>query len=176
MDEIAESLRRVSRRIDEHNADRAEETVTAARVVKLAEEAGEAVAAWLGTTGMNPRKGVTHTHAALQAEVLDVAVTALALWEHIDGHHGGVMDALAQHVRYLDERGLDRADSADRRTGQRDRLVAELRNIADGCMGSDRLRADAAAGIDRLADGHSSVRVGHTVYEVTDVSRSASLS
>lgn len=176
MDEIAESLRRVSRRIDEHNADRDPDLLTTARLLKLAEEAGEVANAWLGTTGMNPRKGVTHTRGEVRAELLDVAVTALAAWEHIDGHHGGVMDALSEHVRYLDERGLDRADSADRRTGQRDRLVAELRNIADGCMGSDRLRADAAAGIDRLADGHSSVRVGHTVYEVTDVSRSASLS
>ena len=34
---------------------------TAVRVMKIAEEAGEAVAAYIGTTGANPRKGVTAT-------------------------------------------------------------------------------------------------------------------
>jgi hypothetical protein len=34
---------------------------TAMRVMKIAEEAGEAVAAYSGVTGNNPRKGVTAT-------------------------------------------------------------------------------------------------------------------
>ncbi|MEU1071877.1 MULTISPECIES: MazG-like family protein [unclassified Streptomyces] len=49
----------------------------AMRIMKIAEEAGEASAAYIGMTGQNPRKGTTHTQADLEAELADVAVTAL---------------------------------------------------------------------------------------------------
>lgn len=49
----------------------------AMRVLKLTEEAGEAAAAYLGMTGQNPRKGVTHTRADLLTELADVALAAL---------------------------------------------------------------------------------------------------
>ncbi len=47
------------------------------RVLKLAEETGEAVAAWIGVVGQNPRKGVTHTREDVAAELCDVVQTAL---------------------------------------------------------------------------------------------------
>ncbi len=47
------------------------------RVLKVAEEAGEAAAAWIGATGQNPRKGVTHTRADVAAELADVVLAAL---------------------------------------------------------------------------------------------------
>jgi NTP pyrophosphatase (non-canonical NTP hydrolase) len=47
------------------------------RILKIVEEAGEAAAAWIGTTGQNPRKGITHTRADVAAELGDVAFTAL---------------------------------------------------------------------------------------------------
>jgi NTP pyrophosphatase (non-canonical NTP hydrolase) len=47
------------------------------RVLKIAEEFGEAVQAWIGVTGQNPRKGVTHTRQDVAGELGDVAVTAL---------------------------------------------------------------------------------------------------
>ena len=57
--------------------------------------------------------------------------------------------------------------TALRRTGSRDLLICELRNMAGGCLGSDRLRQEAREGADRLARGEWSVNVGHAEYEVT---------
>lgn len=54
----------------------------AMRVMKLAEEVGEAVAAYVGVTGQNPRKGVTHTMDDLLKELADVAITALCAMQH----------------------------------------------------------------------------------------------
>ena len=48
------------------------------RVLKVAEEAGEAAAALIGTTGQNPRKGRSHTDADLASELCDV-ITAAAV-------------------------------------------------------------------------------------------------
>lgn len=50
---------------------------TAMRLMKVTEEAGEAVAAYIGTVGQNPRKGRTHTAGDVAAELCDVALTAL---------------------------------------------------------------------------------------------------
>jgi NTP pyrophosphatase (non-canonical NTP hydrolase) len=48
-----------------------------ARILKVTEEAGEVAAAWIGATGQNPHKGVTHTYADVAAELADVVFTAL---------------------------------------------------------------------------------------------------
>jgi hypothetical protein len=56
------------------------------RVMKIGEEYGEAVAAYIGMTGQNPRKGVTHSKADLLAELADVAVTALCAMQHFTGN------------------------------------------------------------------------------------------
>lgn len=55
---------------------------SAMRVMKLMEEAGEAAAAYVGLTGQNPRKGVTHTQDDLLKELADVAITALCAMQH----------------------------------------------------------------------------------------------
>jgi NTP pyrophosphatase (non-canonical NTP hydrolase) len=47
------------------------------RLLKIAEEFGEAAQAWIGTTGQNPRKGVTHTREQVADELGDVAFGAL---------------------------------------------------------------------------------------------------
>ena len=57
----------------------------AMRVMKIGEEYGEAVAAYIGMTGQNPRKGVTHSQADLLAELADVAITALCAMQHFTG-------------------------------------------------------------------------------------------
>lgn len=54
----------------------------AMRVMKIGEEFGEAVEAYIGMTGQNPRKGVTHTQTDLLNELADVAVTALCAMQH----------------------------------------------------------------------------------------------
>jgi NTP pyrophosphatase (non-canonical NTP hydrolase) len=47
------------------------------RILKIGEEYGEAVQAWIGVTGANPRKGITHTRAQVADELGDIAITAL---------------------------------------------------------------------------------------------------
>ncbi|MEU0060256.1 MazG-like family protein [Streptomyces sp. NPDC006334] len=47
------------------------------RILKLSEEVGETAQAVIGATGQNPRKGTTHTWEHVQAELCDVAITAL---------------------------------------------------------------------------------------------------
>jgi hypothetical protein len=57
----------------------------ACRVMKLTEETGEAVAAYLGMTGQNPRKGTCATTADLASELCDVIVTAMIALATITG-------------------------------------------------------------------------------------------
>ncbi|WP_341719823.1 MazG-like family protein [Micromonospora sp. FIMYZ51] len=47
------------------------------QILKVTEEAGEVAAAWIGTVGQNPRKGVTHTTSDVAGELADVVLTAL---------------------------------------------------------------------------------------------------
>ena len=69
--------------LDEANG-RTDDEITL-RILKLAEEVGEVAQAWIGVTGQNPRKGVTHTHPQVQDELCDVIVTAaVALASLID--------------------------------------------------------------------------------------------
>lgn len=167
MQEIADSLAAESRRIDEHLADRDQAGRIEYRILKLGSEWGELTDAWLGVSGQNRRKGITHTREDLKREALDLAVTALEVWEHLDGAEGRVMHALLQHVRHLDQRDADPRDVL-REEGTRAELIAQLRNIAIGCLGSDQLRDEAVNAAVDLEAGDSSVRVGHTVYQVTD--------
>lgn len=59
---------------DAHGVDDAAVTM---RILKLAEETGEVAAAWIGSQGANPRKGVTHTRDEVAAELGDVVMAAL---------------------------------------------------------------------------------------------------
>lgn len=43
---------------------------------------GKAAAAYIGMTGQNPRKGITHTETDLLMELADVAITALCAMQH----------------------------------------------------------------------------------------------
>ncbi|MFI9231343.1 MazG-like family protein [Streptomyces rimosus] len=67
-------VRAVTAWLDAHNGTGEDET--AARLLKVGEELGEAVQAYLGTTGQNPRKGITHTLADVAAELCDVILAA----------------------------------------------------------------------------------------------------
>ncbi|MGW9245794.1 MazG-like family protein [Streptomyces badius] len=60
--------------LDEQNG-RSQQEITL-RLLKLTEEAGEVAQAWIGTTGQNPRKGITHTAGDVADELCDVIVTA----------------------------------------------------------------------------------------------------
>lgn len=74
--------------IDAANAHKPTDQQAWERTAKVAEECGEVVAAMIGMTGQNPRKGFTHTVDDVIAELLDVAVTALGAVEHLTGHEG----------------------------------------------------------------------------------------
>ena len=71
---------------------------TAVRVMKIAEEAGEAVAAYIGLTGANPRKGVTAEPGELAGELCDVVLAALIALATVTGGTPQAESWLARHV------------------------------------------------------------------------------
>jgi NTP pyrophosphatase (non-canonical NTP hydrolase) len=86
------------------NAARDPEAALWGRVAKVGEEHGEVIAALVGATGQNPRKGVTHTLDDVEAELLDVALTALCAVEHLNANEGASMGLLAEKVRRVFDR------------------------------------------------------------------------
>jgi hypothetical protein len=99
--------------IDKGNAHRDPEAILWGRVAKLTEEAGEAVAALIGMTGQNPRKGVTHTVDDVVAELLDVAITALGAVEHLTGNQGHALPALCAKADAVHSRAVVAAAGGD---------------------------------------------------------------
>jgi hypothetical protein len=71
---------------------------TAVRVMKTAEEAGEAIAAYIGLTGENPREGVTAKPDDLTGELCDVVLAALIALATITGGTPQAESRLARHV------------------------------------------------------------------------------
>ena len=71
---------------------------TAARIMKITEEAGEAVAAYFGVIGANPRKGVTATPEDLAGELCDVVLAALVALATVTGGTPQAESCLAGHV------------------------------------------------------------------------------
>lgn len=69
--------------LDDANG-RSDEEVTL-RILKIVEEAGEVAQAWIGMTGQNPRKGITHTRQDVADELCDVAITALTALASLTG-------------------------------------------------------------------------------------------
>lgn len=100
LEDMEYELVRVSRLIDDHNRNqgRGEEAITWSRLAKIGEELGEVIAAHIGQTAQNPRKGTTHTTEDVKKELIDVAATALYAYEHMDGHAGRSMHALHAYV------------------------------------------------------------------------------
>ncbi|MFC4122078.1 MazG-like family protein [Nonomuraea zeae] len=94
--DLWQHVRNVLAWVDEANA-RTEHEV-AMRLLKLVEEAGEVASAYIGMTGQNPRKGITHTHHDVAGELCDVVVTALVALATITGDIGAARIALAQHL------------------------------------------------------------------------------
>jgi NTP pyrophosphatase (non-canonical NTP hydrolase) len=95
--------------IDAGNAHRDPEAVLWGRVAKLTEESGEAMAALIGATGQNPRKGVTHSMDDVTEELLDVAVTALGAIEHVRGHKGDALTLLVAKIARVHWRAIGSA-------------------------------------------------------------------
>ena len=70
----------------------------ACRVMKLAEETGEAVAAYIGMTGQNPRKGTCATRDDLTSELCDVIITAMVALATITADAADAETCLQQHL------------------------------------------------------------------------------
>jgi NTP pyrophosphatase (non-canonical NTP hydrolase) len=75
------------------------DTELTCRILKLAEESGEAAAAWIGVLGQNPRKGVTHAREDVAAELADVVFTALVAIESLGFDARTVVSACAAKVQ-----------------------------------------------------------------------------
>lgn len=90
--------------IDEGNSHRDPEAVTWGRLAKVSEECGEVISAFIGATGQNPRKGITHEMGEVRKELLDVALTALCAVEHLDGGAGCSLTSLEHHVEFVARR------------------------------------------------------------------------
>lgn len=97
----ADVLARLSQWIDDGQGVRDSEAVLWGRVSKIAEEHGEVIAALIGATGQNPRKGTTHTMGDVAEELLDVAITALCAYEHLSGNDGSSLAALLVKVEQV---------------------------------------------------------------------------
>jgi hypothetical protein len=76
-----------------NTANGAGEHETAMRLIKVVEEAGEASAAYIGMTGQNPRKGVTHTAADVADELCDVIIAAAVALHAFSAAPATVLDA-----------------------------------------------------------------------------------
>lgn len=83
------------------NANGASEHEDSMRVMKVGEEYGEAVAAYIGMTGQNPRKGVTHSKTDLLMELADVTVTALCAMQHFTGNTEITRGMLAAKIQSI---------------------------------------------------------------------------
>ncbi|EMF02238.1 hypothetical protein H340_02019 [Streptomyces mobaraensis NBRC 13819 = DSM 40847] len=74
---------------------------TALRLIKLSEEVGEVHQAYIGMTGQNPRKGVTHDRSDVAAELCDVIITAATALHLFTDDPAG---ALEEHARRVGRR------------------------------------------------------------------------
>jgi hypothetical protein len=70
----------------------------ACRVMKLAEETGEVVTAYLGMTGQNPRKGTCATRDDVASELCDVIVTSMVALATITGDTDGAEARMQDHL------------------------------------------------------------------------------
>ncbi|MEV6838640.1 MazG-like family protein [Streptomyces sp. NPDC051133] len=85
-------------RLEAAQQDRGREGVLL-RVLKLSEEVGEVAEAVIGTIGQNPRKGITHTWEDVQAELCDVAITALVALRTLTPEAREVFERQLERVR-----------------------------------------------------------------------------
>lgn len=68
------------------------------RLLKLSEEVGEVAQAYIGVTGANKRKGITHTGRDVAKELCDVAITALVALHDWSATPWEDFDAMVQNV------------------------------------------------------------------------------
>ncbi len=75
-----------------------------ARISKVAEELGEAIQAFIGYTGQNPRKGTSGSLGNVLEELADTAISAILAMIHLQGDSFTVMEMLDQKVSKIHDR------------------------------------------------------------------------
>lgn len=96
---IFDDVAAITHWLDRSNEATGEES--AMRVMKIGEEYGEAVQAYIGMRGQNPRKGVTHTLDQLLDELADVALTALCAIQHFTQNKTTTEEIFRAKVSYV---------------------------------------------------------------------------
>jgi NTP pyrophosphatase (non-canonical NTP hydrolase) len=76
------------------------EQETALRLMKLTEETGEVAQAYIGYTGQNPRKGITHSRNDVADELCDVIVTAMVALHRFAEDPGKHFAEKIQHIAH----------------------------------------------------------------------------
>lgn len=74
------------------------EDETSMRLLKLGEEAGEVMQAYIGARGQNPRKGRTHTDEDVAAELCDVILTAAVALHRFSDDPAAALDGRLREV------------------------------------------------------------------------------
>src|ERR1700761_5647753 len=69
-----------------------------AQLLKLSEEVGEVAEAYLGMSGLNPRKGFSHTRDDLAGEVADVLITAAVTLVEVTGGLQQAQETFQAHL------------------------------------------------------------------------------
>jgi NTP pyrophosphatase (non-canonical NTP hydrolase) len=75
-----------------------------ARISKIAEELGEAIQAFIGVTGQNPRKGIDHIQEEVMNELADTAITAILAMQHFEKDTYRVRDLLRAKINKIENR------------------------------------------------------------------------
>jgi 8-oxo-dGTP pyrophosphatase MutT (NUDIX family)/NTP pyrophosphatase (non-canonical NTP hydrolase) len=88
------------------------------RILKLAEETGEAAQALIGLKGWNPRKGVSATQADLLDELADVIITAGVAMAGVTGDTGQAAQAFRRRLESVLTRAGLKAPAPEQRTAR----------------------------------------------------------
>ncbi|WP_070015576.1 MazG-like family protein [Streptomyces nanshensis] len=91
------------------------EQETAMRLMKLAEESGEVMEAYIGARGQNPRKGRTHTQADVAEELCDVILTAAVALHRFTDEPARVLD---ERIRTVARRSLPSPSPSEQEQAQ----------------------------------------------------------
>ncbi len=75
-----------------------------ARISKVAEELGEAIQAFIGYTGQNPRKGVVNSRNDVLNELADVIMTGILAMQHFVKDPYEVRQILREKLAAIEKR------------------------------------------------------------------------
>jgi NTP pyrophosphatase (non-canonical NTP hydrolase) len=118
MTSVWDAVERSTKWLDAHHAPNDAEITM--RLLKLTEEAGEAAQAWIGATGRNPRKGVTHSRHDVAAELADVVFGALVTITSLGLDPAAVLaDKARALIARTDEAGRDSRSAREHGAGPR---------------------------------------------------------